>query len=358
MNEKLWTAHFSAHPVMEPIDGVKLAFQSAFGCGHLLADHARGAAYAAAEAARVVQDPLAPLYESIGGGLCRLNLKSPAVRRLSGERIADLMFLTADAVGAGDPSAFDRSLAQLSALARQGRTPFTAEALEDYLAEYRRQGCPVVSHSAAYRAACAPAYRVVKTALAQLVPLLSEADDRLAEHQQAVIVIDGPCAAGKTTLAACLAKLYQTQPISLDDYFLPPDMRTPDRLSQPGGNVHYERFLAEVLQPLSSREDFAFRRFDCATGQMQSRRHAITPVTVIEGSYSHHPAFADPYQSLHAIRLWLDVEQDDQLCRLQARNPEMLQMFRTRWIPLEKTYREAYHIREKADLRLKLEGLP
>lgn len=358
MNETIWTAHVSAHPAMEPVDGVKLAFQSAFGCGHLLGDHGRVAACAAAEAARVPQDPAAPPYEVIGGGLCRLNLKSPAVRRLSGQRIADLMFLTADAVGTGDKAAFERSLAQLLDLARAGRTPFTAEALEGYLTEYRRQGCPVVSHSAAYRAACAPAYRVVKTALAQLVPLLSMADDRLAEEGRACIVVDGPCAAGKTTLAACLAKLYHTKPLSLDDFFLPPDMRTADRLSQPGGNVHYERFLAEVLRPLCAGKDFSFRRFCCRTGQMQQRCHAITPVTVIEGSYSHHPAFAKGYQTLHAIRLWLDVAEDEQLRRLQSRNPEMLQMFLTRWIPLEKTYREAYHIREKADLHLKLEGSP
>lgn len=358
MNQKLWTEHLSAHPLMEPTDAVKLAFQSAFGCGHLLADRARVGAYAALEAAKTPEEPDAPLYEAIGGGLCRLNLKSPVVRRLSGERIADLMFLTAESAGAGNKAAFENSLAQLQALAHQGRTPFTADALERYLAEYRRRGCPVVSHSEGYRTAYAPAYRVVKTALAQLVPLLGETDDRLAQDGRALIVVDGPCAAGKTTLAACLAKLYQTAPLSLDDFFLPPEMRTAQRLSQPGGNVHWERFLAEVLRPLCAGEVFSFHRFCCRTGQMEAQLHIPTPVTVIEGSYSHHPAFAEMYQSLHAIRLWLDVGEEEQLRRLQNRNAEMLQMFRTRWIPLEKTYREAYHIREKADLRLKLEGLP
>lgn len=358
MNQHLWTEHFSAHPRMEPTDAVKLAFQSAFGCGHLLADRAHVAAYAAREGALVPENPTAPLYEAIGGGLCRLNLACPEVRRLSGERIADLMFLTADAVGAGNKAAFENSLLQLQALAHQGRTPFTADALESYLADYRRRGCPVVSHSEGYRAAYAPAYRVVKTALAQLAPLLGEADDRLAQDGRALIVVDGPCAAGKTTLAACLEQLYHTQPLSLDDFFLPPHMRTADRLSQPGGNVHYERFLTEVLRPLAAGEFFSFHRFSCRTGQLEEQPHIPAPVTVIEGSYSHHPAFNQLYQSLHAIRLWLDVGEEEQLCRLQSRNPEMLQMFRTRWIPLEKTYREAYHIREKADLRLKLEGLP
>ena len=39
----------------------------------------------------------------------------------------------------------------------------------------------------------------------------------------------------------------------------------------------------------------------------------------------------------------------EQLRRLQKRNPEMLPMFQNRWIPLEKTYFEAYDIRRNAD---------
>lgn len=358
MNETLWKRHLELYPLMEPVDAVKLAYQSAFGCGHLLTEWKRISARVASEASHVEKDPLAPMYEPIGGGLCRLNLKNPAVRHLSGERIASLMRLAAGTVGKGDKSAFRRSISQLQALARQGQTPFTAQALEAYLESYYASGCPVVSHSERYRQAYNPAYRVVNQAMAQLTPLLSETDDRLTRYRHAMIVVDGPSGAGKTSLAERLGMIYHTQPISMDDFFLPSDMRTEERLATPGGNVDYERFLSQVLEPLAQKEGLVYQRYDCSTGRMQTQRRPAAEVTVIEGSYSHHPAFAQKYRSYHAIRLWVDVAEDEQLRRLMQREPEKLEMYRSQWIPLEKSYREAYHIAEKADLSVVLEDLP
>ena len=34
--EKILLFHFEKYPLMEPVDAVKLCFQSAFGCGHLV----------------------------------------------------------------------------------------------------------------------------------------------------------------------------------------------------------------------------------------------------------------------------------------------------------------------------------
>ena len=67
-----------------------------------------------------------------------------------------------------------------------------------------------------------------------------------------IIAIDGRCAAGKTTLAARLAKELGGDVIHMDDFFLPPALRTQERRSEPGGNVHYERFLTEVIPKLAS----------------------------------------------------------------------------------------------------------
>ena len=79
-----------------------------------------------------------------------------------------------------------------------------------------------------------------------------------------IIAIDGRCAAGKTTLAARLVKELGGDVIHMDDFFLPPALRTPERRSEPGGNVHYERFLTEVLPNLRSGRPFSYRRFDCS----------------------------------------------------------------------------------------------
>lgn len=79
-----------------------------------------------------------------------------------------------------------------------------------------------------------------------------------------IIAIDGRCAAGKTTLAARLAKELGGDVIHMDDFFLPPALRTQERRSEPGGNVHYERFLTEVMPKLASGQAFSYQRFDCS----------------------------------------------------------------------------------------------
>lgn len=50
----------------------------------------------------------------------------------------------------------------------------------------------------------------------------------------------------------------------MDDFFLPPELRTAERLSQPGGNVHYERFSAEVADGILRGKPFEYSVFDCS----------------------------------------------------------------------------------------------
>ena len=97
MNEQLLKKHFANAPRMAPKDAVKLAFQSAFGCGHLLSAREACADFVRREIESV---PVAevPAFEPIGRGLCRLNLAAAEVRALSPERIADLMILTNEQV--------------------------------------------------------------------------------------------------------------------------------------------------------------------------------------------------------------------------------------------------------------------
>ena len=59
--------------------------------------------------------------------------------------------------------------------------------------------------------------------------------------------IDGRCAAGKTTLAEQLREMLGCNVIHADSFFLRPEQRTEERLNTPGGNIDYERLLAEVI---------------------------------------------------------------------------------------------------------------
>lgn len=351
MDERLLKELLKVAPRMEPTDAVKLAFQSAFGCGHLLADRAAVAGRIRAELARVNEEPTQPAATVIGGGLCRLNLAAPAVRALSPEHLADLMLVTARHAPEGR-AAFEADLAQLRALATQGATPFSLAELDAYLAAYRAQGCPPVSHSERYRAAYAPAYRVVLEDFATLLPVLAVIDARLACEGHVLVVLDGPCGSGKTTLAGLLGEVYGAVPLHMDDFFLPFDLRTPERLAQAGGNIHHERFSAEVLEGLLRGGDVPYQRFDCQTDALLARLHKQSAVTLIEGSYSHHPAFDAAYAQLNALRVLLHVAPEEQLRRLAARDPERLSRFQSLWIPLEKNYIQAYDIKGRAHIVL------
>lgn len=185
-----------------------------------------------------------------------------------------------------------------------------------------------------------------------LWPVIGEIERRLSEHGRALAAIDGPCGSGKTALARTLCALYDTQPIPMDDFFLPFEMRTEERLRQPGGNVHYERFLDEVLSSLARGGDVAYRRFDCQTGAFCPRLCRRAPLMVIEGSYSHHPAFWQAYEKMDAMRVFVWTEEGEQLRRLRMRSPGQLERFQSLWIPLEKKYIQAYHIQSGANIVL------
>ena len=224
------------------------------------------------------------------------------------------------------------------------RLPFSAAALEAYLQTEGRPECLPPRHSPRYRAAYRPAYRVVLRRYGEALPLLAATEAALAARGRAVIVLDGDCASGKTTLAALLLPLYRCDVIHMDDFFLPFELRTPERMAEPGGNVHYERFQAEVLTGLLAGTPFAYGAFDCHTGKTRAVTAAPGPVTIIEGSYALHPKFAAAYEALQAVRALLTVDRAEQVERIRRRNGEaMLKRFREEWIPLEIRYFEAYH---------------
>lgn len=185
-----------------------------------------------------------------------------------------------------------------------------------------------------------------------LAPVIRAIEDRLSREGRAVVALDGMCGAGKTTLAARLGERYATEPIHMDDFFLPFALRTPQRLATPGGNVHYERFLDQVLNGLLRGGEVRYQRFDCATGGLAPCVHTPAPVTVIEGSYSHHPFFAGAYRELRALRVFVSVEEGEQLARLRLRATGKLERFQSLWIPLEKCYFQAYDIIRGADIAL------
>ena len=200
--------------------------------------------------------------------------------------------------------------------------------------------------------------------------LLLEIENRLDQERCALVVIDGDCGAGKTTLAnEIVTHLFQGTVIPMDHFFLPANLRSEERLQAPGGNIHFERFREEILEvllagtpsgipPTASSpgkepwKPFRYGQYDCRSGRMIPRRVIPRPLVIIEGSYSLHPAFSGGYKALHALRVFLSVSPGEQQRRLQKRDPALWERFRQEWIPLEKAYAIAYHVKSSADISL------
>ena len=169
----------------------------------------------------------------------------------------------------------------------------------------------------------------------------------LAQAPHVLIAIDGRCAAGKTTLAASLHKKTGCNVLHMDHFFLQKEQRTKARLDEPGGNVDYERFLAEALIPLRAGGAFAYRPYDCKTERFAAPVHIEPhPINIVEGSYSCHPALVRQYDG----RIFLTVEQETQMRRILKRNGDACATrFFERWIPLEERYFAAFDVMAQCD---------
>lgn len=163
-----------------------------------------------------------------------------------------------------------------------------------------------------------------------------------------LISVDGKSGSGKSVLGERLAKLYQANLYHMDDFFLQPFQRTPERLAQTGGNVDYERFFREVLKPISENREFSYGIFNCGQQKITEYRKAgRAQIHIIEGSYSGHPYFGDPYH----LTICLDIGEEEQRERIRIRNgEEMLKRFTEEWIPKENAYLEQFHIMERCDI--------
>ncbi len=169
--------------------------------------------------------------------------------------------------------------------------------------------------------------------------------------EPAILAIDGRCASGKTTLGKALAAEWDASLFHMDDFYLQPHQRTPERLAEPGGNVDRERFLAEVLLPLTVGKPVTYRRFNCGTLTFEPAEIIEPkPVAIVEGSYSCHPVLRNRFD----LRIFLDIDPEEQIRRIRLRDgSEAAERFRTIWIPLEEAYFTGCKVRESCDIYVK-----
>jgi len=190
---------------------------------------------------------------------------------------------------------------------------------------------------------------LMKKEFVRFLPLFAQIDRRLAKGR-VTLAIEGGSASGKTTLSTLLSKVYDCTVFHMDDFFLRPEQRTPERFAEPGGNVDRERFLAEVLVPLSKKETIQYRRFDCGTFAILPAEEKVpSALNIIEGAYSMHPELAGYYN----LSVFLEISPELQQARIAKRNsPELAKRFFEEWIPMEHRYFEAMDVKERCEIRI------
>ncbi len=185
-------------------------------------------------------------------------------------------------------------------------------------------------------------------ALDELVTIIAEQSYR----KKIIIALEGRSGSGKTWFADSLEETLNASLVRMDDFFLPTKLRTEERLSEPGGNFHVERFSEEVIPNLRSNKVFTYRKFNCVFMDYTSDiRVYPSNLILVDGVYSTHPKLGKYYD----FSVFFDVDSEEQIFRIRKRNgQDMLRKFQEEWIPMEEKYIEAFDIMEKADYVIKI----
>ncbi len=342
---KYLTEQLSMHPHIQAADVVKMCYQAAFGAEHLLADVEAAGEYFNREYHST--EPVAGrIFEPISPYTCRVNMAAWKAAGLNPHWLFN-MFVSSVGPHEQGKDTFVQYLDWAEQLIASGATGIGLEEYKLFVQEYLRSGVSPVHHSHTYRQMERPAYRLADSRFMVLLPIL-EKISRLPRGETRVIAIDGPAASGKSTLAHMLQQILAAGVVHMDDFFLPGDLRTPERLSEIGGNVHYERFVEQVLPCLPGSKEFSYQVFDCSTMAMGDMRSVDrSEYRIVEGSYSHHPKFGN-YADL---RIFMEIDPELQKQRIIRRNGKALwEKFHKAWIPLENKYFVNFAIKESADL--------
>ena len=336
------------YPKLSVTDLFKFIYQSSFGCEHLVSDVASVKAYLCKEA-ETAWPASGELIEPLDGDYCRVHLDYMK-EGLGADTFAKLFVLSGSPMEDGKER-LEEKLAVLSELAREDALPFSEAEVEDALKKWREKGCPACHHSEGFRAEYVPAYRLMRKEYVRFLPLFARIDRMLAQ-ERVILAVEGGSASGKTTLSKLLSQVYDCTVFHMDDFFLRPEQRTPERFAEPGGNVDRERFLAEVLVPLSKDETVEYRRFDCGTFTLlPTERKVPSGLNIIEGAYSMHPDLAEHYN----LSVFLEVSPELQKVRIMKRNsPELAKRFFVEWIPMEYRYFDGMDVKERCDMTIQI----
>lgn len=208
------------------------------------------------------------------------------------------------------------------------------------------------AHLAAWRLRESEAVQAVLDAVGGL--------DRTAGSRPVVVALDGPSAAGTSTLALAIALRTPAAVLAGDD-FHHPALATVDPVSRDAWTdpevvdrvFDWRRLRTEALVPLAGGREAVYRPYDwhAGAGLAQPRRVAPQPLVVLEGVYAARRELAD----LVDLSVYVDTAVTQRLRRRGARadDPDLRRL----WERGERYYFEQVRPRDGFDLVLGTGGV-
>ena len=247
-SEKILIMHYQKYPELQIQDVFKFIYQSSFGCEHMVSSVEKVTAYIQEEYDGTTEGEI----EELDGNYCRVPL-SYISKGLTAETFGKLFYLSAKKEEDGQVKLL-KKIETVKKLVLESKLPFPVDEFNIALDKWKEQGYPAVHHSEVFRNEYKPAYRLIAKKFIPFIPLFI-AIDKLLKKGSVKIAIEGGSASGKSTLAQYMEDIYTCTVMHMDDFFLQPHQRTPERFAEIGGNVDRERFLNEVLIPLKKGEE-------------------------------------------------------------------------------------------------------
>ena len=337
--------HIKKYPEMELQDILKMLFQNEFGPKHLAENEIECFKSLSTEINSIDYNENEELFEDIGCDTLRLNLKAIPVG-------TDLNYINKIIVNSasefcGTNEKLVVKFGLLVVMAENQEIPFDIERVRDETNAFAKNGFKPISHSEVYKQNYSPSYRVISKKYKELVETVIELRNLDFNKKHIVFSIDGNSASGKSTLAENLANLLNGEVVHCDDFFLPQEMRTDKRLSEIGGNIHYERLKEEVIDKLRKPTVISYKTYNCQNNSFKNKFLMNKKIIIVEGAYSSHPYF----ENYADFKIFLKVDEKIQKERILKRNgEEMLKRFTNEWIPKENEYFNKFKIEEKADI--------
>ena len=320
--------NYTKRPLMKGQDFLKMIYQAEFGIAHL---QRASDVLSLIEECSLIKDFAQPLFEEISDKMCRINLGACQKMEIPMQTVSAVVSKTTKTDG--NLLSLEKRCDDFLQLVQSKFVHIPFFATKNLVTDFLKAPTHM-HHSASYRQNYDPHYRIALTKHAQILPLLSAIDKYCERNLVCFVAIDGDACSGKTTVATQLQEYYpDSYVIHCDDFFLPPERKTEQRMSEVGGNVDYER-LEETLSQAKLNLPFEYQKYNCSSNAYQ--RVAVQPkrVVIVEGTYSLRQNLKDFFD----VKCRLTINKDTQQKRLLQRNPQLMTQFNTVWLPQEAKY--------------------